>query len=132
MECCRTRSAGDDCVNEYTPKYFWRIASELLGWIKLAPENKSDNHEGHEGSRRKSMTRLLRATSDRRWLSGFLFRQVQRASKLIGMALLALTLALPIAAQEEVRIQVDAGVKEGAYPPVWAFFGYDEPNYTYM
>jgi xylan 1,4-beta-xylosidase len=78
------------------------------------------------------MTRLLRATSDRRWLSGFLFRQVQRASKLIGMALLALTLALPIAAQEEVRIQVDAGVKEGAYPPVWAFFGYDEPNYTYM
>jgi xylan 1,4-beta-xylosidase len=48
------------------------------------------------------------------------------------MALVALCFVLQISAQDDVRIQVDAGVKEGPYPPVWAFFGYDEPNYTYM
>jgi xylan 1,4-beta-xylosidase len=32
---------------------------------------------------------------------------------------------------QAVSIQVDAGKKEGAIAPVWAFFGYDEPNYTY-
>ena len=48
------------------------------------------------------------------------------------LVLLALSLVLPVTAQDEVRIQVDAGVKEGPYPPVWAFFGYDESNYTYM
>ena len=30
-----------------------------------------------------------------------------------------------------VRIQVDAGASEGPWRPVWSFFGYDEPNYTY-
>ena len=30
-----------------------------------------------------------------------------------------------------VRIQVDAGTSEGPVRPVWSFFGYDEPNYTY-
>jgi xylan 1,4-beta-xylosidase len=50
----------------------------------------------------------------------------------VRLVLLALSLVLPVTAQDEVRIQVDAGVKEGPYPPVWAFFGYDESNYTYM
>lgn len=30
-----------------------------------------------------------------------------------------------------VSVQVDYGKVEGAFPPVWRFFGYDEPNYTY-
>jgi len=31
-----------------------------------------------------------------------------------------------------VTIRVDVGHSLGALPPVWAYFGYDEPNYTYM
>jgi len=34
-------------------------------------------------------------------------------------------------AEISVRIQVDAGTSEGPVRPVWSFFGYDEPNYTY-
>src|SRR5215471_14857390 len=30
-----------------------------------------------------------------------------------------------------VSIRVDAQASEGAWQPVWSFFGYDEPNYTY-
>jgi xylan 1,4-beta-xylosidase len=30
-----------------------------------------------------------------------------------------------------VSIRVDAQATEGAWQPVWSFFGYDEPNYTY-
>jgi xylan 1,4-beta-xylosidase len=30
-----------------------------------------------------------------------------------------------------VRISVDAQSNEGPWRPVWSFFGYDEPNYTY-
>jgi xylan 1,4-beta-xylosidase len=65
-------------------------------------------------------------------LSVALPRQLELASKVVGLVLLALSLVSPAAAQDQVRIQVDAGVKEGPYPPVWAFFGYDEPNYTEM
>ena len=32
---------------------------------------------------------------------------------------------------EEVTIEVDYGKASGTFPPVWRFFGYDEPNYTY-
>jgi xylan 1,4-beta-xylosidase len=31
-----------------------------------------------------------------------------------------------------VSIRVDASKPQGALKPVWRFFGYDEPNYTYM
>jgi xylan 1,4-beta-xylosidase len=31
----------------------------------------------------------------------------------------------------DVRIDVDAGASRGAYRPLWNWFGYDEPNYTY-
>src|SRR5882762_9877423 len=34
-------------------------------------------------------------------------------------------------AEVPVQIQVDAGTSEGPVRPVWSFFGYDEPNYTY-
>ena len=35
-------------------------------------------------------------------------------------------------AQEPVVVRVDAGHSLGPLNPVWAYFGYDEPNYTYM
>lgn len=33
--------------------------------------------------------------------------------------------------QEAVTVNVDASVTQGAVNPVWTYFGYDEPNYTY-
>lgn len=41
-------------------------------------------------------------------------------------------LLLPIWAQDSVKIRVDAAVSQGPLKPVWSYFGYDEPNYTYM
>ena len=34
-------------------------------------------------------------------------------------------------ASESVSIQVHVDQSEGAVAPVWNYFGYDEPNYTY-
>ncbi|MBV9155776.1 MAG: beta-xylosidase [Acidobacteriaceae bacterium] len=36
-----------------------------------------------------------------------------------------------ISAQQTVEIRVDASEKIGSFRPVWNYFGYDEPNYTY-
>lgn len=47
-----------------------------------------------------------------------------------GLALL-LSIAVPLQAQSSVVIQADAGKSLGPLNPVWAYFGYDEPNYTY-
>ena len=33
---------------------------------------------------------------------------------------------------ERVTVRVDAASNRGPMPPIWACFGYDEPNYTYM
>ena len=33
---------------------------------------------------------------------------------------------------ERVTIKVDAAKAIGPMKPIWAWFGYDEPNYTYM
>jgi len=33
---------------------------------------------------------------------------------------------------DRVTIRVDANQRRGPMTPIWAFFGYDEPNYTYM
>lgn len=38
---------------------------------------------------------------------------------------------LPMAAQQHVTIRVDAAARETPWRPVFSFFGYDEPNYTY-
>jgi len=46
-----------------------------------------------------------------------------------GWCLFALTQILP--AQSTISIQVDAGRRLGPLTPVWNYFGYDEPNYTY-
>ncbi len=60
---------------------------------------------------------------------------------LVALVLLAaatLTAALPRGQQpapslaEKVSITVDAGDRVAPMRPMWAWFGYDEPNYTYM
>jgi hypothetical protein len=35
------------------------------------------------------------------------------------------------AQQEPVKLEIDAGLPVGEMRPIYAFFGYDEPNYTY-
>src|SRR6188472_3677184 len=45
---------------------------------------------------------------------------------------IALIVALPVFAQQTVQIRVDAAASQGPLKPVWSYFGYDEPNYTYM
>ena len=35
-------------------------------------------------------------------------------------------------AQESVTIKVDASLTQGPVKAIWTYFGYDEPNYTYM
>ncbi len=45
-----------------------------------------------------------------------------------GLLLACASLALA----QPVSIRVDATQKTGPLKPVWAFFGHDEPNYTYM
>jgi xylan 1,4-beta-xylosidase len=49
--------------------------------------------------------------------------------RLIALILLAATSA---SAQNAVTIDVDAAAPMGKLKPIWAFFGHDEPNYTYM
>ena len=51
----------------------------------------------------------------------------------LPVAIAALALATPFAAQNDrVAIRIDAGAPRGPMSPMWAWFGYDEPNYTYM
>lgn len=45
-------------------------------------------------------------------------------------AVLALAL-FPAMAQQPVQIRVDGAAALGAFRPLYAYFGYDEPNYTY-
>lgn len=52
----------------------------------------------------------------------------------IALLLFLFPLTLPAAAQTQppVALQVDLAADGPAFTPVWAWFGYDEPNYTYM
>ncbi len=51
----------------------------------------------------------------------------------LPVAIAAFALATPFAAQNDrVAIRIDAGAPRGPMSPIWAWFGYDEPNYTYM
>jgi xylan 1,4-beta-xylosidase len=52
---------------------------------------------------------------------------------LLSVALLVATggPTVPQDAQQEIKLQVDYSAADGRMPPVWSFFGYDEPNYTY-
>jgi xylan 1,4-beta-xylosidase len=49
-----------------------------------------------------------------------------------GRVALLLLLAAALPAQEKVTIRVDAGAAIGPWSPVCRYFGYDEPNYTYL
>jgi xylan 1,4-beta-xylosidase len=49
--------------------------------------------------------------------------------RLVSFLLLAASSGL---AQNTVTIRVNAGHTVGPFKPIYAFFGYDEPNYTYM
>jgi xylan 1,4-beta-xylosidase len=73
------------------------------------------------------MALLPRRRTAQRFLAGVLRMSFQ------AMALLALS-AAPWGAQEpslHVNIQVHADQPDGSLPPIWNYFGYDEPNYTY-
>jgi xylan 1,4-beta-xylosidase len=50
---------------------------------------------------------------------------------LLALLSIALLQAQQVA-QEPVTIRVDGKSSIGAYKPIYAYFGYDEPNYTYM
>src|SRR5262249_46075731 len=55
-----------------------------------------------------------------------------RAITTIRAAVLLALLCSGLAGQvDRVAIRVDAGKITGEMKPVWSFFGYDEPNYTY-
>jgi xylan 1,4-beta-xylosidase len=57
-----------------------------------------------------------------------------RVRSLLTSVILLLSAGSSVPAQDnprEVSIQVDYGKVEGTFPPIWRFFGYDEPNYTY-
>jgi xylan 1,4-beta-xylosidase len=51
---------------------------------------------------------------------------------LAAIAVTAAARPAPVAQTERIRIHVDTSSTTGPMKPVWAFFGYDEPNYTYM
>lgn len=46
--------------------------------------------------------------------------------------LLAAVMPVLVSAQAPMAIRVDAGVSLGPFHPISSYFGYDEPNYTYM
>src|SRR5712691_42142 len=48
------------------------------------------------------------------------------------MPFLLLLLMTALSQAQTVTIHVDANKKTGPLTPIWSFFGYDEPNYTYM
>lgn len=55
-----------------------------------------------------------------------------RTVRLVALCLMAFGLAGGSAQQNgPVTITVDTAVKKGAFTPFWAWFGHDEPNYTY-
>src|SRR4051812_10883648 len=61
-------------------------------------------------------------------------RQLElRTMRLLRPFLLTIvSAASALRGQIPVAITVDAGVKRGPMNAMWAWFGYDEPNYTYM
>ncbi|MCF2487900.1 GH39 family glycosyl hydrolase [Dyadobacter sp. CY347] len=55
--------------------------------------------------------------------------------KLLVSALLLISSSIVVAqesSQKPITIEVNLNVEKGLAKPIWAWFGYDEPNYTYM
>jgi xylan 1,4-beta-xylosidase len=60
-------------------------------------------------------------------------RGSQLPSRLLAaFAALVMAGSNPSVVEDRVAIRVDAGVRLQPMAPIWAYFGYDEPNYTYM
>lgn len=59
---------------------------------------------------------------------------LKKTSLLLFLAVQLMAMATPVFAQEQnpVTIQVDLSKTKAPMKPIWAWFGYDEPNYTYM
>ena len=52
------------------------------------------------------------------------------SSRAFAAVVLAALLAPAAAQNDRVTIRVDANSRIGPMTPMWAMFGYDEPNYT--
>ncbi len=50
----------------------------------------------------------------------------------VGRAVLLFAAFSAMLAGQTVNVSVDAGAPQGAWKQSWRYFGYDEPNYTYM
>src|SRR5437762_4181901 len=88
----------------------FRVARVFLdGW---APESKYRKFDGRVAW---AMTKMSRV----RWL---VLMCCWSCSSQVGQA---------VGQEKPVAIHVDADVREGELRPVWSYFGYDEPNYTY-
>ncbi|MET3126558.1 xylan 1,4-beta-xylosidase [Arcicella rosea] len=59
---------------------------------------------------------------------------MKKTSLLLLLAAQSVAMSVPVFAQEQapVSIQVDLSKTKAPMKPIWAWFGYDEPNYTYM
>lgn len=55
----------------------------------------------------------------------------QSIKKRIALVI-AMVMAVTLHAQDSAVITIDYSKKVGDMKPIWAWFGYDEPNYTYM
>lgn len=53
-------------------------------------------------------------------------------ARTLGTLLVLVSAPWGVAAQEPVTLRVDSEVRQGPLKPIWTYFGYDEPNYTYM
>ena len=53
-------------------------------------------------------------------------------TKALGAFLIFFSVLEGLAGQEPVAIRVDSASRQGPLRPIWKYFGYDEPNYTYM
>src|SRR5580765_2212153 len=63
-----------------------------------------------------------------------LAKRCQHHSSFVVIALLVFVAVTRSWTQETaavIKISVHADQSDGSLPPVWSFFGYDEPNYTY-
>jgi xylan 1,4-beta-xylosidase len=59
-------------------------------------------------------------------------RFLRRHGLLFAVAIGLLWNSSTVSAQETVEIDVSAATRLGPWKPIWRYFGYDEPNYTYM
>src|SRR5438270_10811766 len=53
-------------------------------------------------------------------------------NRILAVAVRCVSAVMFVLSAQPASIHVDAGKKLGPLKPIWSFFGYDEPNYTYM